>query len=392
MGWGVVGAGIATILGYVIGIVLDAVYIVRGKSNLSLLGVKADFKCVFECFKVGFSNSIWYLGDFAFLIIVNNSLMRSVGYVGVAVFDVVQNISYLYMYLLRAISQASQPIISTYNGERNYKGQRYILSLGLKSAGGLGLIISILVSVFAVGVCKIFGITEQEGLELGKYALFLFCIGGFVSAFSSVYENYAESIEQTKPAYLLSSMRGIFVLIPVTCLCIFLGGESFWMLFPITELVSLLIFRLIYRNLDSLTEEIEEARICRFQVDSDASKLSKVNEELENFLEKWDVTPKKSYLTMMTLEELCLSVIENGFKDIDGIISITVICEKSGDVRLYFRDNARDFNPFELKTGVLTEDSDETEVATVGLLVIKKKSKFFSYRRYQGFNSLCVVV
>ena len=41
-----------------------------------------------------------------------------------AVFDVIQNTSYLILYLFEGTGRAMQPILSTYQGEHNRQGMR----------------------------------------------------------------------------------------------------------------------------------------------------------------------------------------------------------------------------------------------------------------------------
>ena len=54
------------------------------------------------------------------------------------------------------------------------------------------------------------------------------------------------------------------------------------------------------------------------------------------------------------------------------------------------RDNAVDFNPFAMKTG--QDYENEENLASLGIQMVKAKSKRFFYRRYAGFNTLTVEV
>ena len=57
---------------------------------------------------------------------------------------------------------------------------------------------------------------------------------------------------------------------------------------------------------------------------------------------------------------------------------------------IHLRDNAVDFNPFDMKTG---QDYDDAEnLASLGIQMVKSKAKRFFYRRYAGFNTLTVEV
>lgn len=93
----------------------------------------------------------------------------------------------------------------------------------------------------------------------------------------------------------------------------------------------------------------------------------------------------------MSVEEVCQAIIENAFRRKgDEYIQLTVCFEENGTVVLHIRDNAVDFNPFAMKTGQNYEN--EEDLASLGIQMVKTKSKRFFYRRYAGFNTLTVEV
>ena len=69
---------------------------------------------------------------------------------------------------------------------------------------------------------------------------------------------------------------------------------------------------------------------------------------------------------------------------------MTLSFEKDGTTVLHMRDNAVDFNPFAMKTG--QDYENEENLASLGIQMVKAKSKRFFYRRYAGFNTLTVEV
>ena len=72
-----------------------------------------------------------------------------------------------------------------------------------------------------------------------------------------------------------------------------------------------------------------------------------------------------------------------------GVILVTG--EKGGVLELHLRDDATTFNPFALDTSRASRDED-FDMDGMGVLVIKKRAKEFSYRRYQGFNTLIIKI
>ena len=58
---------------------------------------------------------------------------------------------------------------------------------------------------------------------------------------------------------------------------------------------------------------------------------------------------------------------------------------------LHLRDNAEEFNPFDMNTDEINLE-DGTGLDAIGIKMIKSKAKSFFYRRYAGFNTLVVQI
>lgn len=387
---GVVGAALSTIIGQ--GIALS-IYIpgLLGKRshNLTYRPVALKVKEVFFSFRIGFSTSVQYSYQMLFVLLVNNSLMRGIGADGVAVFDVLQNISFLVMYLYEGAAKASQPLVSTFCGEHNRPGIRRSGKLALIWGSVGGGLLCLLVSVFSGTVCRIFGLESDALIALGSYALRLYCFSLLFAGVSSVLELHHQAQEDRRSAIFLATLRGAIVLLPCTFLFSLLDIRYFWLLFPVVEILSLAIF-LIWRRFAPREEVTQEASLsCIISSSSDA--VSKLTAQLEEFCEAHNATPKQSYFVMMAVEEVCVALMEKAFTDTkDGLIQVTVIACLDGSFELHIRDNAVKFNAFSLAVS-------EGKIASaawdsVGMSIIQKKASAFFYRHYQGFNTLYIKI
>ena len=65
------------------------------------------------------------------------------------------------------------------------------------------------------------------------------------------------------------------------------------------------------------------------------------------------------------------------------LIKLTVLADQNG-FTLHLRDNSYEFNPFS------AEEGDGPNA--LGMLIVRKKAKEFFYRRYQGFNTLVIIL
>ena len=124
--------------------------------------------------KAGMATSVQYLYQMIFFLVCNNLLIRLGGETAVAVFDVIQNTSYLILYMFEGTGRAMQPILSTYQGERNRQGKRNAVRLGFTAGLAVGGALIAFVELWPRGMCLLFGIAGSASEALACTALRLY--------------------------------------------------------------------------------------------------------------------------------------------------------------------------------------------------------------------------
>ena len=340
--------------------------------------------------KAGMATSVQYLYQMIFFLVCNNLLIRLGGETAVAVFDVIQNTSYLILYLFEGTGRAMQPILSTYPGEHNRQGKKNAARLGFTAGLAAGGALIIFVELWPVGMCLLFGIAGSPSELLACTALRLYGAAALFAGVNILLCNYYQACENEKPSFLLETLRGAVLLIPLTFVCYALGLQRFWLLFLLTEAGSLAVFLLLGISGRYKKAELPEERIFQRTILSNASDVMDVSRELEGFCEAWDADMKQQMLATMTVEEIGMAILEHGFQGrTDGYIQLTAIMQENGELELHLRDDATTFNPFDMDTRRASQDGD-FDMDSMGVLIIKKRAKEFFYRRYQGFNTLII--
>ena len=340
--------------------------------------------------KAGMATSVQYLYQMIFFLVCNNLLIRLGGETAVAVFDVIQNTSYLILYLFEGTGRAMQPILSTYQGEHNRQGKKNAVRLGFTAGLAAGGALIIFVELWPVGMCLLFGIAGSPSEVLACTALRLYGAAALFAGVNILLCNYYQACENEKPSFLLETLRGVVLLIPLTFVCYALGLQRFWLLFLLTEAGSLAVFLLLGISGRYKKAELPEERIFQRTILSNASDVMDVSRELEGFCEAWDAAMKQQMLATMTVEEIGMAILEHGFQGrTDGYIQLTAIMQENGELELHLRDDATTFNPFDMDTRRASQDGD-FDMDSMGVLIIKKRAKEFFYRRYQGFNTLII--
>lgn len=393
---GIQGSVWATVIGQMAAVCIYIPHLAGRKHILKAYYVKPDFKKTLQSFKIGFATSNQYISQFVFILLANRILMAKAGQSGVAVFDVVLNVSYVAPLFFQAAGEAVQPLASTFHGEGNAAAERkaYKLAMGYGMAFGICLLTAAMPA--AGRICVLFGISGEDAILMGMTAVRIYCAGAVFAGINMIAASFNQAVGRDGAAYLISISRGALFLLPYTLLFGLFPTELFFLLFPAAEISTFLLYLAIkaLRLKRGETDAVPEERICSMLLDNSRNSLSEVLASIEEFCGKFKASARQGYYVTMTVEELCGAIMEHAFteKDEGLYILITVIARKEGDFRLCIRDNAVEFNPFGLETKKAEIDDSEDVLSGLGIMMVKSKAKEFYYRRYQNFNTLAVLV
>ena len=389
--WGTTGAALATLIGQVTAVLIYLPTLLSKKNKFICIPKGAiNLKNTFRYFKNGLSVSVQYICQFIFLLVINNVLLKNEGEDGVAVFELLQSVSFLVYYIFNAASKAMQPLLSTYNGESNEKEIFHTRRIGF--IGGMvsgGLLIAF-IAVFPSLVCTLFGLTESSIIPLATRAIRIYCVSAIFAGLSTLIENYYQSCSLEKNSFVIALLRGTIILIPCTLIFATLGVKIIWYFYPVTEIASLLFFGL-WLVIAGERMHITDRKKFVYEIENTNNEISGLSEAVCAACEEWGAPQKICFFSGMAAEEICLAIKEhNASNDQEEpvYIQITTVCRSNGNIELHFRDNGISFNPLLLNSGkVNEEDFDE---AAMGMIVVKKQAKDFLYRKYVGFNTISI--
>ena len=178
------------------------------------------------------------------------------------------------------------------------------------------------------------------------------------------------------------------VLIPCVFLFSYSGEKAIWFAFPVTELISLLIFIIFRHRIKK--DEYSAEKTLQLTLKKDGAEFESALEKIEQFCAENGASEKQKYYVRLVIEELCMSIIRNALVNIDGgRIRVTLNSEENGEFTIRFLDNAVVFNPFSKHAAKVDMDRD-FDIDAVSMSIIRRGTKEFMYRRTQGFNSLVV--
>lgn len=391
LGMGTRGAALSTVIGSALAICIYMPAIFGRKADtIKIEFVKIDISEVFGFFKTGFATSVRHIFQFVFLIFINRLLMSMSGESGVAIFNVVYNVSFFILYVYNGITEAMQPLVSTFTGENSEEDCRRVLRLSRIWTFCLGAVVAGVLALNAESVALTFGVSQSLLADSGL-AIRIYCAGFALLGINIINEKYYQSKDYFLPSFLIVVMREFVVLLSSAAVLSHIGIAMIWLMYPITELVTCLIFAAIKILVVRDDKYLDENQIFRITLESE-NDIEGVLRSSSEFCARHSDDIKKEYAVTLIIEELCMSIVRNAFPSVkNGKIRITLLYMGNVDFVINILDNAVEFNPF-LFVGGKSSSENEFNIDEVSVMMVKNRAKKFMHHKCAGFNSLVVHV
>lgn len=123
---------------------------------------------------------------------------------------------------------------------------------------------------------------------------------------------------------------------------------------------------------------------------------------VETFCADMEIPMKKEYYINLAIEELVVNVInmaadhaKSHKNSKEYYVDIRISPTPDGEVGLRIRDNLTEFNPGDLSTDDMKElalKNENNVINELGIGMVKKIAKAYSYKRTIGFNNFSVIL
>lgn len=250
MKMGIFGAVFATGLSPVISIVMMLPHWVRKKNTFYFVKTKIRKYIIKQELSLGFPSLIAQLSSGITMIIFNAIILKLAGNTGVAAYGVVANISLVIVAVYTGIAQGIQPLVSSSYGVGNNRQVKALLKYALITMLSVSIIVYLLIFVFAEPITAVFNSENNLGLQqISVMGLKLYFISIPFVGYNIILATFFTSIEKALPAYILSILRGLVLIIPMAFLLSALWKMTgVWLTYPITEFLIALLGFVIYKH------------------------------------------------------------------------------------------------------------------------------------------------
>lgn len=251
MGWGMMGAALATVLGTIIQFLILCSHLFQKKNTLKIVKPFNPLRASRNVLFAGFSASVIDIAFIVLTVILNKQVLRYGGEAALAVFGVVITCSSLFQHLFSGVGQATQPIVSTNFGAGLRDRIHEIDKLSVLTALLMGVAFALVGILFPVQITKLFVDATPTILEIAPGIIGVYFLSFLPMGINIQATYYLQSVLNTKMATVLALLRGlIFSGILVYVLPLIWKINGVWWAMVITEFLVVVITLVSLRNVD----------------------------------------------------------------------------------------------------------------------------------------------
>ena len=239
---GMAGAATATVIGTGLTCGILCTHFFRKENHLRPLFQKLRLRYGKEIFQYGFSSFFTEISSGIVIFVFNLQLLRYAGELGVTVYSILSNSSYIIVALSNGIAQAAQPIIATNFGARLTDRIGQVKACGLRTAALEGGFFALLGLAFPLLVVYIFIHPTEPILQMAPLAVRLYFLSFIGMALNIFYTNYFQATLQPSKALTICALRGLILCVSLALLLpIVLDVTGIWLAMPLAETITLLV-------------------------------------------------------------------------------------------------------------------------------------------------------
>ena len=240
--WGMSGGAIATVIGSTVTISILVCHFFKKSNQLKLIKHGFSMHRLVRVVTNGLSSFLVELANGVVTMIFNIQLVKYIGDIGITVYSIIANSSFVVMSLANGVAQAAQPIIAVNFGAGKTKRVNQIWYLGFVTTTIIGTIIVLLGFLFPGMITSMFIHATEEILRISIPAIRIYIIAFLFMNLNIFISSYFQSVMKAHYAMGINLLRG-FVLssILLMVLPVFIGANGIWIAMPIVELVSVAV-------------------------------------------------------------------------------------------------------------------------------------------------------
>ncbi|MDK2966870.1 MATE family efflux transporter [Lacrimispora sp.] len=251
MKMGMAGAAAATVTGSALTLVILLTHLVSKENTLRFVA-GAQIGQAAEVVKNGISSFLLDMCNGVVTFLFNRQILSIAGELGVVVYGIISNSSYIASSVNNGISQAVQPILATNFGAGKKERLTKVRQLAERTALISGAVFAVTGLLVPALVTEAFVKPDPEILAMAVPAVRIYFLSFAAMGMNVLYTTWFQSVMKPAAALKICLLRGIVLnsflvfLFPV-----FMGITGVWAVMPVTEALTLVVCRIMLKKQDS---------------------------------------------------------------------------------------------------------------------------------------------
>lgn len=234
---GILGAGIATVCGAVLSLIVMTTHFFSTKNTLKFIRPSRLLFKARQIITTGFSTFFIDIAMGILTMLFNRQIMRYFGSDALAVYGIIVNISTFVQCCAYGIGQASQPILSINFGAQKMDRIRLLVRYNLITVAVVSGVWVVLTLAFPNAFVYLFMVPTESVLAIAPVIIRSYCLSFFLLPLNIYSTYYFQSIMKPVTSFVISVARGIVISGAFIILPAFFGGKSLWFAMSVTELI-----------------------------------------------------------------------------------------------------------------------------------------------------------
>ena len=208
-GWGIAGAGWATVTGYLLGSVLVILYF-RGKDRTVHFTHKAlkNLRMMWKILSTGLPSALIYVCNFLRLFFTNAIILSATGTDGTQIASVSFSLNSLCLIFIEGATMTLLPILGALYGEKDIRGQKLALKHGMWVTVGLSLIILVISELFPRPLAALYGLNDSALTSVFAVTFRIMSINIPILAVIYVMRTFFQATKQKWLANIVPDFKG----------------------------------------------------------------------------------------------------------------------------------------------------------------------------------------
>lgn len=240
---GIMGAAIATVIGYMSTIVYAIYYyIIAKKSTYKLEKTNINFKEIGIISFNGSSDMISNLAGGVTALIMNHLAFKYYGEIGVSSLSIILYFQFFMEAVFMGFTSAVEPVFSYNYGSGNVSTRKKVFKLSNILILIMSIIIMVVSFIFKENIVSLFFDKETEIYSITKLGFTISIFATIFCGYNTFYSGLFTAFSNGLISGILSVIRSFIVLIICLYLISYLfGGVGLWSSWPVAELISVIV-------------------------------------------------------------------------------------------------------------------------------------------------------